>query len=191
MPRHVALLRGVSSMNAKMPALRESFERAGFANVVTVLGSGNAVFDAPAHADGQLARRAEAAMQAAPGRSFRTFVRPLAHLQALFDADPFSAFALPAEAKRVVTFLDAPLAQAPMLPVEKAEARILAIHGREIFTAYLPPAGTSRVLGTDRRDLRRRQHHTHRGHAAQVRRRMNARPMPGASFPPRIPTIHA
>lgn len=44
--RYAALLRGVSPMNCRMADLRRALEAAGFENVVTVLSSGNAVFDA-------------------------------------------------------------------------------------------------------------------------------------------------
>jgi hypothetical protein len=37
MPRDAAFLRGVSPMNAKMPALKRAFEAAGFTQVETVL----------------------------------------------------------------------------------------------------------------------------------------------------------
>jgi uncharacterized protein (DUF1697 family) len=36
MPRYVALLRGVSPMNAKMPALKQCFKGVGFSDVKTV-----------------------------------------------------------------------------------------------------------------------------------------------------------
>lgn len=42
--RYAALLRGVSPMNARMPALKAAFEAAGFTDVRTVLASGNVVF---------------------------------------------------------------------------------------------------------------------------------------------------
>ena len=44
MPRHVALLRGVSPVDAKMPELKRRFEAAGFSNVRTILSSGNVAF---------------------------------------------------------------------------------------------------------------------------------------------------
>ena len=46
MPRYIALLRGVSPMNCKMPELKAAFENAGFSNVKTLLSSGNVAFDA-------------------------------------------------------------------------------------------------------------------------------------------------
>lgn len=141
MPRYLALLRGVSPMNAKMPALRACFEQAGFADVRTVLSSGNVAFDAAESPERALVQRIEAAMQASLGRCFMTQVRSVDRLSALLDADPFAAFGLPANAKRVVTFLPAPPATLPTLPVEQAGARILAVHGREAFTAYVPVPG--------------------------------------------------
>ncbi|GAB3384931.1 hypothetical protein GCM10027432_16990 [Lysobacter fragariae] len=74
-------------------------------------------------------------------RSFWTLVRPVARLQALIDADPYRAFRLPATAKRVVTFTREPIDSPPTLPIEKDGARILAIQGTEIFTAYEPMPG--------------------------------------------------
>ena len=141
MPRYAAFLRGVSPMNAKMPELKRCFEAAGFANVRTVLSSGNVVFDAPARSELTLARKAEAAMSESLDRSFWTLVRPVARLQALIDADPYRDFRLSATAKRVVTFLREPLESPPKLPPEKDGARILAIQGTEIFTAYEPTPG--------------------------------------------------
>jgi uncharacterized protein (DUF1697 family) len=141
MPRHVALLRGVSPMNLKMPALKRCLEDAGFGNVRTLLSSGNVAFDAPKTTELALARRLEAAMSASLGRSFWTLVRPTAHLQALVGADPFAAFHLPSGMKKVVTFLREPPSGPPALPAEKDGARILAMSGLEIFTAYTPQPG--------------------------------------------------
>lgn len=140
MPRHVALLRGVSPMNAKMPQLKRCFEDAGFRNVKTLLSSGNVVFDARARSEAALERRIEAAMRQHLGRTFYTIVRSSAHLQALLQADPYAAFDLPANAKRVVTFLREQPRSKPALAPERDGARILALRGRELFSAYVPGA---------------------------------------------------
>ena len=142
MPRYVAFLRGVSPMNAKMPELKRCFEDAGFGNVRTLLSSGNVVFDSPKKSELALARKAEAAMTESLERSFWTLVRPVDHLQALLNADPFAPFRLPAHAKKVVTFLREPPATRLALPVEKNGASILTMQGLEIFTAYTPVPGT-------------------------------------------------
>lgn len=138
MPRYVALLRGVSPMNAKMPALKRCFEDAGFSNVRTLLSSGNVAFDAPGKSELALARRIEAAMKQSLDRSFWTLVRSTAHLQALIEADPFAAFDLPADMNKVVTFLREPPTTGLALPLEKNGARILTMRGLDILSAYPP-----------------------------------------------------
>lgn len=138
MPRYVAFLRGVMPANAKMPELKRCFEGAGFTGVKTVLASGNVVFDARGASEAALERRAESAMATHLDRVFPTIVRPASVLRELVAADPYAAFPLPAAAKRVVTFLREPHDGRVSLPLEVDGARILAINGREIFTAYLP-----------------------------------------------------
>jgi uncharacterized protein (DUF1697 family) len=138
MPRHIALLRGVSPLNAKMPELKRCFEAAGFTNVRTLLSSGNVAFDARSAPEATLERKAEAAMQAGLGRSFYTIVRTAAHLQALLDADPYAAFAAPAQAKRVVSFLRAAPQAQLALPLGLDGAQILEVRGREILSVYVP-----------------------------------------------------
>lgn len=141
MARYVAFLRGVSPMNAKMPRLKRCFEAAGFTDVATVLSSGNVVFSARAASVPALERKAEAAMTADLGRAFPAIVRPAGALRELLESDPYAAFGLPSHAKRVVTFLRAPHGGAGLsLPVESDGARILAMHGREVYSAYVPSA---------------------------------------------------
>lgn len=138
MPRYAAFLRGVMPTNASMPALRAAFAAAGFADVASVLGSGNLVFTAARASEATLERRAEAAMERELGRTFATLVRPAATLRALLAADPFAAFRLPANAKRVVTFLRTEPAREPALPLAVDGVRILRRAGREVLTAYEP-----------------------------------------------------
>lgn len=138
MPRYVAFLRGVSPMNVKMPALARCFEGAGFTDVKTVLSSGNVVFSARAAPESALERKAEAAMAKQLGRTFYTIARPVNALRELLESEPYAAFRLPANAKRVVTFLREPHKSKLALPLEVDGARIFAMKGCEIFTAYVP-----------------------------------------------------
>jgi uncharacterized protein (DUF1697 family) len=123
--------------NAKMPELKKAFEAAGFTDVITVLSSGNVVFNARASFEESLERKAEAAMQKRLGRAFLTIVRSVDALRAILDSDPYKAFRLPAGAKRVVTFLRGPPSAKPKLPVELDGARILCIHGSDAFSVYV------------------------------------------------------
>ena len=138
MPRYVAFLRGVSPMNAKMPELKRAFEAAGFKDVKTVLSSGNVVFNAGRKSEARLAREAEAAMTKHLGRAFLTIIRSTDALRDLIAADPYAAFRLPRNAKRVVTFLPELRTDTLSLPVESDGARILAMNGREVLAAYVP-----------------------------------------------------
>lgn len=137
MPRYVAFLRGVSPQNASMPRLKACFEEAGFTAVRTVLSSGNVAFDARPARDATLESRIEAAMQRSIDRVFYTIVRPVETLSGLLRQDPFAAFALPHDAKRVVSFLRKSCPTSLVLPPPADDARILAVAGREVFTAYV------------------------------------------------------
>jgi uncharacterized protein (DUF1697 family) len=138
MPRYAAFLRAVSPSNCKMPQLKQAFEAAGFTDVKTVLSSGNVVFDARRATESALERRAEAAMAERLGQAFLTIVRPVEMLQALLATDPYRPFRVAPGAKRIVTFLRNEPPAAIELPVEKDNVRVLALEGRELFSAYLP-----------------------------------------------------
>ena len=138
MPRYAALLRDVSPMNAKMPALKAAFESAGFTDVKTLLSSGNVAFTARAASEIALERRAEAAMLERLGQAFLTFVRSMDALRDVLASDPYRSFRVDPKAKRIVTFLRAKPPSTLRLPIERDGARILVIKGREVFGAYLP-----------------------------------------------------
>jgi len=125
-------------MNVKMAELKRCFEGAGFTDVKTVLSSGNVAFGASARSDTAIARAIEAAMARQLDRVFYTIVRRASALRELIEADPYAAFRLPANAKRVVTFLGEPHKVKLSLPLETDGARILAMNGREVFIAYVP-----------------------------------------------------
>ena len=124
--------------NAKMSDLVACFATAGFSNVKTVLGSGNVVFSAREPSESAVERKAEKAMSERLGRSFYTIARTIDQLEDLLVRDPFAAFNLAPGSKRVVSFMrEEPSENLPML-MERDRARVLAVVGREIFTAYQP-----------------------------------------------------
>ena len=138
MPRYAAFLRGVSPMNAKMPELKRVFEAAGFTGVRTVISSGNVVFDARRASESSLQQRSEKAMAEHLGQAFLTIVRPVEMLREMLASDPYRGFGLDPSAKRIVTFLRDEPTVTMALPVEQDGARLLALRGRELFSAYLP-----------------------------------------------------
>lgn len=138
MPRYVAFLRGVTPMNARMPALKACFEAAGFTDVRTLLSSGNIAFNCPPTAAKSLEAQAEAAMRVGLGRVFRATLRSLEHLQRLVEADPFAEFDLPAQSKHVVTFLHRPPAPVPLLPIERDGVQVLRLLDADVLSSYVP-----------------------------------------------------
>ena len=138
MPTYAAFLRGVSPLNAKMSELRKCFEAAGYTNVKTVLGSGNVVLEARSRSRSALERPLEAAMEKDLGRVFATTIRSIDELASLVASDPYKAFELAANCKRIVTLLHAKPGSRIKLPIELDGARILCVKGTEIFSAYVP-----------------------------------------------------
>ncbi len=135
--RYAAFLRGVMPTNCKMPELKKAFEKAGFTDVKTLLGSGNVIFDAPKTPIPTLERKVEAAIEKSLGKSFFTIVRPIDELRALIESDPFKGVKLKPDSKRIVTFLRKPPTGLG-LPIEQDNARILKLEGNNLFTVYEP-----------------------------------------------------
>lgn len=138
MKRYAAFLRGVTPMNAKMPELKKAFEAAGFADVRTVLSSGNVIFGAPAAPESALERTAEAAMRKRLGSAFPTIVRPIEALRRMLASDPYAELRVAPGAKRVVTFLRGKPRARLELPIELDGACILRMKGGTVFSAYVP-----------------------------------------------------
>ena len=125
-------------MNAKMPELKKAFEAAGFEDVKTVLSSGNVVFTARPASAGSIQRKAEAAMEKTLGRAFLTIVREVDALREMLASDPYKAFRLAPESKRIVTFLREKPTAKLKLPIEKDGSRILVMRELDIFSDYVP-----------------------------------------------------
>lgn len=138
MSRYVAFLRGVSPQNLSMAALRQCLEASGYAEVRTVLSSGNVAFSTRTNSVAALERRVAAAIAQGVGRSFGLTIRSVDELTTLVHADPFHALAVPPTAKRVITFLHHPVVPSAPLPIERDGVQIFAAVEREVFTAYLP-----------------------------------------------------
>ncbi len=91
MDRYAAFIRGIMPSNPNMTGarLRGVFEDLGFAQVSSVLASGNVLFAAADTDAAVLAPRIETALQETLGIPGRTIVRSVAELRALRDSDPF------------------------------------------------------------------------------------------------------
>jgi len=146
--RYAAFLRGVSPSNAPSAELRAAFEAAGFEDARTVLSSGNVVFTAGARLKESTVRaRAEAALEERLGRRFLTIVRPIDALRDLIESDPWTAWDVRDDAKRVVTFLLSAPDDPPDLPLEHDDATIFAVRDAESFCAYVPGPRSGAFMG--------------------------------------------
>ncbi len=135
MARFAVLLRGINiggHNKVPMSELRRLIEAAGGRDVVTLLQSGNAVFNAPAGAGAALGRKLERALAADLGVKVGCLVRSAAEWAKLVAANPF-----PAEARRDPGHMVAFMLEAA--PAARAVAGLrAAIKGRETVAASGP-----------------------------------------------------
>lgn len=119
MTRQVALLRGVNLGGRKviMSELRAICERAGYADVKTLVASGNLVLDAKEKGAKLEAALGELILNEM-GLKTDVFVRTGAELNAVVAANPFKAFAKQQPNFLVVTFMRAPASAAEMKAIK-------------------------------------------------------------------------
>jgi len=107
MTKYVALLRGIAPTNPNMrnDKLRGVFEELGFANVKTVVSSGNVVFESPSRSVRKLEDRIEEALPKELGFKSTTIIRNQKQLQQLVDKNPFKSREHSQKSSLNVTFL--------------------------------------------------------------------------------------
>lgn len=91
MPTCIALLRAVNvgGRTVRMDELRRIFEAAGFANVATLIASGNVIFDAATTDTRAVEREVEALLERALGYPVATFIRTPAEVARIAACRPF------------------------------------------------------------------------------------------------------
>lgn len=123
MKRHIALLRGINVGKAKrvaMADLRALMQDLGFANVRTLLNSGNAVFDAKAGSADAHAKRLRAAILAHAGVDCEVIVKTAADLAAAIAEHPLRRHA-DDDARMLVMFAQSASALAELKPLEAGD----------------------------------------------------------------------
>lgn len=107
MTKYVALLRGIAPLNPNMrnEKLRGVFEKLGFANVKTVISSGNVVFESPSRSVRKLEGSIEKALPEELGFKSTTIIRSRSQLQQLVDKNPFEGMEHSQKSSLNVTFL--------------------------------------------------------------------------------------
>lgn len=146
--RWVALLRGINVGRARqigMPRLAELLGDQGYANVRTLLRSGNVVLDSPL-GEAELVADLEQAIEKEFGWAVPVVVRSAAELADVIAGDPFADLATD-PARYLVTFLPEPPAPDTVdaLPAVEGGGEYL-VRGRELYL-WLPDGISKTPLG--------------------------------------------
>lgn len=133
--KFVAFLRGINvGGNKKVPMvdLKKIFEKLGFANVQTLLNSGNVIFEIGERSEEKLTKDIEDALEKVFGWKIVVMIRSIDELKKVLDKNPFKK---ENDFKCYVSFLeklpDASLAKA-YLALQDEENKF-SISGREIY----------------------------------------------------------
>lgn len=107
MTKYVALLRGIAPMNPNMrnEKLRNVFENLGFANVKTVISSGNVIFESSSEDVKGLEEVIEKAWPKELGFTSTTIIRSKNQIERLVKANPFKGKQHSQKSNLNVTFL--------------------------------------------------------------------------------------
>ena len=149
---YIALIRGINVGGHKLVAmavLRDLLAAAGFADVRTLLQSGNVVFRSGLRSAAEVERRLSAVCAERLGLDADMFVRSADEWDAIVAANP-----LRAEAERnprrflVMCLKEAPAAaQVEALQAAATGDEIVRANGRELFIAYPQGLGTTKLSG--------------------------------------------
>ena len=150
MTSYVAFLRGINVGGNKMVAmaeLRAMLEALGFADVKTLLQSGNAVFRGPARSPAKLEQQLEAATTKRLGVTCDWHVRTAAELREAIDANPLTAEAKKDPAHLLVSFYRAPLDKVAVKAAQAAISgpEIVRADGRHLYMFFPDGIGNSKA----------------------------------------------
>ncbi len=131
MTTYVALIRGIGPGDPKKSneSLRGVLESLGFANVRSVISSGNVVFESDSDDPDELGDRIEAAWPELRGFAAMTVVRSASQIAHLLDQQPFGAAEHGKSSYQLVTFFKTPLADPPAPPSQPGTTVIGVVDG--------------------------------------------------------------
>ena len=138
-----AFLRGINrgKRQVRMAELKACLEAAGFADIRTVVASGNVRLAADG-SEAAIKAKLEAAIEARFGFAVGVVLRSEAEITAMLGGHPFSQLDPKADVTRHVLMFDAPLPKGISLEDRPGHTEILRIDPREIYIAgYKQPNG--------------------------------------------------
>jgi uncharacterized protein (DUF1697 family) len=150
MTSYIALLRGINVGGNKMvamAALRSAFEALGFADVKTLLQSGNVVFKGAAGPTPGLEARLEKEIGKRIGFTPDFHVRTAAEWRAVVKGNPFAEAAAKTPGLLLVTFFKAPLDRAKVKALQAAipGPEITHADGRHLYMTFPEGVGRSKA----------------------------------------------
>ena len=150
MTTYVALLRGINVGGNKMvamAALRTAFAELGFADVKTLLQSGNVVFTGAAKPAAVLEATLEKEIGRRIGFTPAFHVRTADEWRAVVKANPFTEAAANNPGHLLVTFFKTPIDRAQVKALQAAIPGRELVHarGRELYMTYPDGVGTSKA----------------------------------------------
>jgi uncharacterized protein (DUF1697 family) len=147
MVAYVAFLRGINVGGNKlirMDDLKKAFVALGFANVTTILASGNVVFESKPVGEQALAKQIEDKLKKVFRHDIGVLVRGVADLRRLDASQPFKGVAVTLQTRLYVTFLSEKPASKLKVPFTSPDKslRVLRLSATEVCTAItLSPKG--------------------------------------------------
>jgi len=106
--KYVGFLRGINvggHHKVPMADLRKELEQLGFENVITILNSGNFIFDAKKGTKEKLEKKITTHIEKHFGFPIPTIIRKAKMIQGVLEADPFQGFELTKEIRFYISFL--------------------------------------------------------------------------------------
>lgn len=151
--RYAAFLRGINvGGNKKVPMadLKKVLEKHGFRNVLTLLASGNVLFDADEKNAAMLKKTFETVFEKKFGFTSSVILRSAADLAALAVSDPFKGIAVTPDTRLYVTFLSAKPTSGLKIPYvsPNKDFSILRVTDTEIISVLQisPTTDTTKVM---------------------------------------------
>lgn len=150
--KYVAFLRGINvggHRKVPMATLRNELTQMGFENVISILNSGNVIFDAKTDDLDQLEQRIMTHLENYFGFPIPTIVRKAATIQQLFQENPFKDIDLTKDIRLYISFLKTESNVDLKLPWTSADKSytILQKKGKNILSVLdLSIAGTPKAM---------------------------------------------
>lgn len=150
--KYIAFLRGINVGGHKkvpMAELRKTLGTIGCENVITLLNSGNVIFDLPKDPESQLEQRISDHLEQTFGFPIPILIRSAKYIQELFETDPFNGIEVHKDIRLYVSFLKAEAQTGLSLPWSSDDGsfRILSDDNRSIISILdLSISGTPQAM---------------------------------------------